>query len=132
MMAKAGNGWGDCLMYDEILVLTDEEVRIKASELAGWWCLGEENWRSLEGKSVRAVTWRDPSGYIAYSLVPPDYINDIAAALELTDSLSQLVITKLIGRWRIEWFDGVGGREIEDERLPRALTLAFVAEESGL
>jgi len=64
----------------EVMAMSDEELRIKAAELMGWHYNGEENWRTSDGKSVRAITWRDPNGCITYGLAPPDYPNDIAAA----------------------------------------------------
>ena len=73
----------------EIEALSCRELQAKAAELMGWQCFGEENWRTPEGVSTRAVTWKNPRGYTSYGLAPPKYTNDIAAAASLWDYYSK-------------------------------------------
>ena len=108
---------------NEVMALPNEMIRVKAAELSGWVCIGTDNPHSAAWLSH---PWVNPQGTSCRDI--PDYLHDIAAAWQLTDYLSQLVITKLIGRWRVEWFDGVRGREIEGESLPLAITRAFILE----
>ncbi len=64
---------------DEVMALTDEEVRIQAAELAGW----------IEIRVLYGVIIGTPPGGGVRTTVP-DYPHDIAAAWELWDSLKEI------------------------------------------
>ena len=74
---------------DEVMAMTDEELRIKAAELRGWeyYCRASD----ITGHDDRGLCGNPPGGWTdangeredcLYEL--PDYPNDIAAAWELT------------------------------------------------
>jgi len=62
---------------DEVMALTDEELRIRAAELAGW--SGPDGVRLGEWAFGRTAAWKDGRGPLSI----PDYPRDIAAAWEL-------------------------------------------------
>ena len=112
------------------MILSDEELSARVMELRGWKrSVAIQDTYFVNGVEyngmIQAEEWARGNTVMSGT---PGYLHDIAAAWELTDYLPQLVITKLIGRWRVEWFDGAKGREIEGESLPLAITRAFILE----
>lgn len=67
---------------DEVMALTDEELRIKAAELAGW---REVFYDRRFGALLGCPPNADVEGY----KVPPDYAHDIAAAWKLVKQLER-------------------------------------------
>lgn len=65
--------------------LTDEELRIKAAELAGWLKpakkLVNSEQRICLGPGHEEYLWQSPGGSLYYA--PPDYLNDIEEAWRL-------------------------------------------------
>ena len=79
---------------DEVMAMTDEELRIKAAELMGWeyYCRASD----ITGHDDRGLCGNPPGGWTdangeredcLYEL--PDYPNDIAAAWELWEFLKR-------------------------------------------
>jgi len=120
---------------DEILALSDEALNAKVMQIRGWTLLSAVRDTYIVD-DVEYEGMMQVEQWVRNEVVmngTPDFANDIAVAWELTDYLSQLIVTKLIGRWKVEWFDGVRGRVIEEETLPLAITRAFILamENSG-
>jgi hypothetical protein len=67
---------------DEVMALTDEELRINAAELVGWTSIGSQTFPS--GHTL--VSGAKP-GTTEPIVFLPDYPHDIAAAWELVDSM---------------------------------------------
>ena len=103
---------------DEVMAMTDEQLRIKAAELMGWtkglgglpegawkttWHPGDEEETCVHVESGMTVTrtelnqafyWRSPegkrTGYDKYPNTLPDYPNDWAAAGELLGKMVEM------------------------------------------
>jgi len=130
---------------DEVMEMTDDELRIKAAELMGWKKLGEPKTIPVMGSPGHYIHldlwWERPDGRKEES--PPDYPNDIAAAWPLTDrmmgrmSLLQMMMGE-DGRlgicgWKFDddgrtvWtLDAVG-----NDIAPRTITRAFILAMGG-
>lgn len=107
----------------EVSALMDNDLQVKAAELAGWVLdgsseLGAANWESHP--------WINPRGTRCRTI--PDYLDNMQMAWMLARDLPQLVITKLIGRWRVAWFNGISGSAIANESITKAITQAFIME----
>jgi len=75
---------------DEVMALTDEELRIKAAELAGWHRIA---WATSDRSATTYMEkpWTAPDS-TAFSECP-DYPHDIAAAWELIEEFSEATMT---------------------------------------
>lgn len=110
---------------DEVMALTDEELRVKAAELAGW----------IECRTF--TTLAAPLGMPPHPVddgafeVLPDYPHDIAAAWELVEKMKSDDMLPTVefadGEWWCDWFGMEGpGNATDGDSAPRAITRAFV------
>lgn len=93
---------------DEVLALSDEELRSKAAELAGWILVPCQAFR-LEVPSNPEIAFTSPGAMWEHAksgqrqVDPPDYLHDIAAAVDLAEHASEhgwlLVLTKYYTHW---------------------------------
>jgi len=67
---------------EQVMAMTDEELRVKAAELRGW--------ERSTGKMAELLPWKDPQGVSRLDL--PDYPNDIAAAWGLMDDAVEYAV----------------------------------------
>jgi len=114
---------------DEVMALTDEQLRIKAAELMGW---ARHNVLWIRpGEDVRMAASRA----FAEDVRPPDYPNAIAAAWELFDRLvavhrePTVEAMMLDGKrqYHLSVYDRKGSINFGwDESAPRAITRAFI------
>ena len=79
---------------DEVMAMTDDELRVKAAELMGWrfigvlpvpGSLGESSYRTWEGEYGIVATIESDQPNLTKDNYLPDYPNDIAAAMELVE-----------------------------------------------
>jgi hypothetical protein len=124
---------------DEVMALTDEELRIKAAELAGWKKLDEPE--TIAGWMMHGTLdcwWKNGD---RLDVDPPDYPCDIAAAWELLlyakklDDATWAGRTLAIAEWfsrqssADDWADSPSWelKEVLFNRIsPRELTRSFV------
>ena len=119
---------------EQVLAMTDEQLRIKAAELMGW--------ERSTGKMAELLPWKDPQGVSRLDL--PDYPNDIAAAWELhTSKISYRGCCGTDFRDRNKYLKAleVAMREEQDVFMswpyvmalltPRAITRAFILAMEG-
>ena len=111
---------------EEVLAMTDVDLRTEVARL-----LGATAFRYLPNSALEAYWPENDEGRGEGWEEIRDYPNSIEAAWGLAECLPQITITRLIGRWKVEWFDGVGRGEVEDECAARAITRAFILEFKG-
>ena len=133
---------------DEVMAMTDDELRVKAAELMGWrfigvlpvpGSLGESSYRAWEGEYGIVATIESDQPNLTKDNYLPDYPNDIAAAWGLVEHNPDW-------RWAVYELDGggwaatpmkvIGTRgehclwdhvsEATEDTAPRAITRAFI------
>jgi hypothetical protein len=145
---------------DEVMAMTDEELRIKAAELDGWEVLpisSAREWIFGEGKIEMDPTkfraWRAPTGewgveridslFVEHGKCPPNYLADAPATWKLWDKLpgdKKLLVDDYSAL--VQWGLGVGGHGDEHTTMsakvdeggrpePRAITRAFILAMEG-
>ena len=125
---------------DEVMAMTDEELRIKAAELMGWdECSPKDTYVNapigrppdewLEGKNIINTPGLIPVG--GKRVVIPDYPNDIAAAWELAEKMrgdDKSVWVDVFANangWEVE-IDDDSTSSIEGDTAACAITRAFI------
>lgn len=142
------------MKLDEVMALSNEDLRIKAAELDGWLppesedpmpngmrfvmpAFGEDVFYELEiagqmksfpAKDIqRAYLWHTEDGRAGNK--PPDYLNDIAAAMKLAESLPRMwSFTRLpdASAWEVQFIDQVPIESIENKSLAHGITCFYV------
>ena len=93
---------------DEVMAMTDDELRVKAAELMGWrfigvlpvpGSLGESSYRTWEGEYGIVATIESDQPNLTKDNYLPDYPNDIAAAWELFDIMSRAGKWPMLAGW---------------------------------
>lgn len=121
---------------EEVMAMSDEELRIKAAKLMGWY--ETEGDPVTDGIPMRVGGWIK-EGAERFLPLPPDYPKDFAAAGELLmDMAIRRMFPKLYQNFDYGWYCEavVGGPEdvvmCDDDILPsRAITRAFILAMAG-
>jgi len=116
---------------EQVLAMTDEQLRIKAAELMGW--------ERSTGKMAELLPWKDPQGVSRLDL--PDYPHNMNAAWELAigAGLSVVFYDDIYEAGRLDGGPNIGGeyyfdirrRTATDDTAPRAITRAFILAMEG-
>ena len=118
---------------DEVMAMTDEELRIRAAELDGFEFVGRTGWDNPGSSEWMSHPWvRDNTGFRNV----PDYPNDIAAAWGLVERLQEMWLYPEVQNvglhgylWNV-WLDFPGETDsalvAQDENVKRAITKAFI------
>lgn len=122
---------------DEVMSMTDGQLQAKAAELMGWERIEPvmEYHPGVPGRDVE-VRWIGPGGEREY--LPPDYLDNIAAAWELIDVLADRGDRHIMVRfdslrvgypnnpnWTIHVTPDIR-MDVGREAVPRAITRAFI------
>jgi len=126
---------------DEVMALSDEELRIKAGVLSGWHFHAVHE---IDGRPQSRGWNRSPTDTAPETFVDlPDFVNDIAAAWELVEFVEHerhftcsIEKNPLNGKWEVSFFgldEDSGGMwraspffHAKDSVIARAITRAFV------
>jgi len=124
---------------DEVLAMTDEQLRIKAAELMGWtWAHGL--FQAESGRTYKGL-WAKPRVGDTIITYPadtkncidclPDYPNDIAAAMSVEPILNERgLLLQLFQRSDRAWFASVANR-VTWEIMSLSLEIEGIGDQIG-